>query len=239
MAITGGIIDTPKAATTNSTTSTSSSTSSTSTNSVQADQDKFMKLLVTQLQNQDPLNPMDNAAMTSQLAQLSTVTGINKVNATLDSLRTDMASANSQSAINLIGKGVLVAGKGIDLSTSTDAAGKTTSTSVFGIDLATAAANVSIAIQDSTGKTVRTMSLANADIGTYPITWDGLMDDKTTTAPAGKYTFTVTAQNGSTTLTDATPLQLAAVASVSTGSGGVKLNTSLGHFSMSDVKEVL
>jgi flagellar hook assembly protein FlgD len=74
-----------------------------------------MKLLVTQLQNQDPLNPMDNAAMTSQLAQLSTVTGINKVNSTLESLRTDLASPVA-TAINLIGKGVLVAGKGIDLS---------------------------------------------------------------------------------------------------------------------------
>jgi flagellar basal-body rod modification protein FlgD len=57
----------------------------------QADEDKFLKLLVTQLKNQDPLNPLDNAALTSQLAQLSTVTGINKVNATLESLRGDIA----------------------------------------------------------------------------------------------------------------------------------------------------
>jgi len=229
-----GIIDTPKAAATNSV-ATKTTTDATS---VQADQDKFMKLLVTQLQNQDPLNPMDNAAMTSQLAQLSTVTGINKVNTTLESLRTDMAASQSQSAINMIGKGVLVAGKGITLSSSTDDAGKTTSSSVFGIDLASAAQNVAITIQDSTGKTVRTMSLTNADVGTYPISWDGTTDAKTT-APAGSYTFTVTATSAGNTLTDATPLQLAAVASVSTGSGGVKLNTSLGQFTMSDVKEVL
>ena len=50
------------------------------TDSVPADTDKFMTLLVTQLKNQDPLNPMDNAQMTSQLAQLQTVTGINKLN---------------------------------------------------------------------------------------------------------------------------------------------------------------
>ena len=234
-----GIIDTPPAAAqVNSTTSTSNT--STSTDSVSADQDKFMKLLVTQLQNQDPLNPMDNAAMTSQLAQLSTVTGINQVNATLQSMQADQQAAQSTSAIGLIGKGVLVAGSGIQLSSSTDSdTGVTSSTSVFGFDLASAAQNVTIAIQDSTGKTVRTMSLNNADVGTYPITWDGKEDDGTTTAPAGKYTFTVTATSGGSTLTDSTPLQLAAVASVSTGSGGTKLNTSLGQFTMSDVKEVL
>ena len=228
-----GIIDTPKAATTNAT----DTKTTTSTDSVQADQDKFMKLLVTQLQNQDPLNPMDNAAMTSQLAQLSTVTGINKVNSTLESLRTDIASTQSSTAINLIGKGILVEGKGISLNSSTDADGKTTTSSVFGVDLPSDAQSVTINIQDKSGKTVRTMSMTNAEAGTYPITWDGTTDAKTTAA-AGEYTFTVEASNAGKSIT-ATPLQLAAVASVSTGSGGVKLNTSLGHFAMSDVKEVL
>jgi flagellar basal-body rod modification protein FlgD len=228
-----GIIDTPKAATTNAVDTSTTKT----TDSVQADQDKFMKLLVTQLQNQDPLNPMDNAAMTSQLAQLSTVTGINKVNSTLESLRTDIASTQSSTAISLIGKGILVEGKGIELNSSTDKDGKTTSSSVFGIDLPSDAQLVNIEIKDSTGKTVRNMSMTDAEAGTYPITWDGTTDAKTD-AKAGSYTFTVTATNAGKSVT-ATPLQLAAVASVSTGSGGVKLNTSLGHFAMSDVKEVL
>nr|WP_315253688.1 flagellar hook capping FlgD N-terminal domain-containing protein [uncultured Duganella sp.] len=228
-----GIIDTPAAV--NSTTTTKTTTS---TDSVQADQDKFMKLLVTQLKNQDPLNPMDNAAMTSQLAQLSTVTGINKVNATLESLRGDVANTQSATAISMIGKGVLVEGKGITLSSTTDEAGKTTSSSVFGIELASDSQAVVIEIKNAAGKTVRTMSMTNAEAGTYPITWDGLMDDKTTTAPAGDYTFTVSATTAGSKLT-ATPLQLAAVASVSTGASGVKLNTSLGHFSMSEIKEVL
>ncbi|MYM82996.1 flagellar hook assembly protein FlgD [Duganella sp. FT50W] len=227
-----GIIDTPAAV--NST----PNTKTTSTDSVQADQDKFMTLLVTQLKNQDPLNPMDNAAMTSQLAQLSTVTGINKVNATLETLRGDIASTQSATAIGLIGKGVLVEGKGLTLSTTTDADGKTSSSSMFGIELPSDSQAVSIEIKNATGKTVRTMSMTNAAAGTYPITWDGLMDDKSTTAPAGNYTVAVSASNAGSKVT-ATPLQLAAVASVSTGAGGVKLNTSLGHFSMSDIKEVL
>ncbi|OFA07817.1 flagellar hook assembly protein FlgD [Duganella phyllosphaerae] len=232
-----GIIDTPKTVTTNSV-ATSSSTSTTSTDSVQADQDKFMLLLVTQLKNQDPLNPMDNAAMTSQLAQLSTVTGINKVNATLESLRADQASAQSMTATNLIGKGVLVAGKGIELSTATAADGTKSNTSVFGVELGSPADIVDINIIDKTGKTVRTMSMKSADAGTYPLTWDGTKDDKTV-AEAGSYTFTVKATTGGKALDNATQLQLAAVASVSTGSAGVKLNTSLGHFTLAEVKEVL
>ena len=232
-----GIIDTPKTVTTNSV-ATSSSTSTTSTDSVQADHDKFMLLLVTQLKNQDPLNPMDNAAMTSQLAQLSTVTGINKVNATLESLRADQASAQSMTATNLIGKGVLVAGKGIELSTATAADGTKSNTSVFGVELGSPADIVDINIIDKTGKTVRTMSMKSADAGTYPLTWDGTKDDKTV-AEAGSYTFTVKATTGGKALDNATQLQLAAVASVSTGSAGVKLNTSLGHFTLAEVKEVL
>lgn len=237
MSTVGGIIDTPVTTTTNSTT-TSTSTSTTSTSDVAADQDKFLKLLVTQLQNQDPLNPMDNSEMTSQLAQLSTVTGINKVNATLEAMQADQATAQSMTAINLIGKGVLVAGKGIELSSSTATDGTVTNSSVFGVDLASAAESLTIEIKNSSGTTVRTMSMTNVDAGTYPITWDGTTDSNTTAA-AGSYTFNVTATSGGSTLTDATPLQLAAVASVSTGSTGVKLNTSLGHFTMSDVKEVL
>jgi flagellar basal-body rod modification protein FlgD len=228
-----GIIDTPAAINSINTTTTVDAT-----DDPQAEQDKFLKLLVTQLKNQDPLNPLDNAALTSQLAQLSTVTGINKVNATLESLRSDISSTQSSTAINLIGKGVLVDGNGIVLSSSKGEDGKTIRSSVFGVDLASDSQSVAIVIVDSGGKTVRTMNMTNAEAGTYPITWDGTMDDGTAAAPDGKYTFSVTATTGGNALAS-TPLQLTAVASVSTGSGGVKLNTPLGHFSISDIKEVL
>jgi flagellar basal-body rod modification protein FlgD len=125
---------------------------------------------VTQLKNQDPLNPLDNAALTSQLAQLSTVTGINKINATLESLRSDIASGESSNAISLIGKSVLVEGKGIILSSSTGPDGKNSSDSVFGIDLPSTAQSVAIQIKNSAGKVVRNLSLTNAEAGSYPIT---------------------------------------------------------------------
>ena len=98
--------------------------------SVQADTDKFMTLLVTQLKNQDPLNPLDNAQVTSQLAQLSTVTGVNKLNATLETLKSSYQSSEAMQATNLIGHGVLVEGKDVQLS-----GGK----SILGVELATPA----------------------------------------------------------------------------------------------------
>jgi flagellar basal-body rod modification protein FlgD len=228
-----GTIETPAAVN-----STSNAVSATGNDDNQADEDKFLKLLVTQLKNQDPLNPLDNAALTSQLAQLSTVTGINKINATLESLRGDIASSQSSNAISLIGKGVLVEGKGIILSSTTGPDGKTSSASVFGIDLPSTAQSVAIQIKDSAGKVVRNLSLTNAEAGSYPITWDGSTDDGTTVAPDGHYTFSVSATTGGSQLS-VTPLQLTTVSSVSTGGGVIKLNTSLGHFSIGDIKEVL
>src|SRR6476646_9032411 len=70
--------------------------------SVEADTNKFMTLLVTQLKNQDPMNPLDNAQITSQLAQLSTVTGVNKLNTTLESLKSSYQSSEAMQATNLI-----------------------------------------------------------------------------------------------------------------------------------------
>ena len=61
-------------------------------------QDRFLKLLTTQLKNQDPLNPLDNAQMTSQLAQISTVDGIEKLNATLQKLLASSVDAEAMQA---------------------------------------------------------------------------------------------------------------------------------------------
>jgi len=229
-----GVGDTT-AAQVNSTTTTQSTSNNTD---IGADQDKFMTLLVTQLKNQDPLNPMDNAAMTSQLAQLSTVQGINQVNTTLEALRSDQASQQSVQATNLIGKGVMVAGNSMTLSTSKASDGTSVSGAVFGYDLASPADDVSVQVIDKSGAVVNTIDLGSGKIGSYSQAWDGT-DSNKKQLPDGDYTFKLTATSSGKTLTDATALSLAAVTSVSTGSGGTKLNTSLGQFVMSDVKQVM
>ena len=202
--------------------------------SVQADTDKFMTLLVTQLKNQDPLNPLDNAQVTSQLAQLQTVTGVNKLNETLETLKSSYQSTEAMSATNLIGHGVLVEGSSLTLT-----GGK----SVFGVELATAADNVQVIVTDPrTGKDVATIELGAAEAGAMPLAWDGSSDSvDAATLADGKYGFRVVASRGGQTLTDVKALTLDTVASVSTNSkDGVKLNLAgKGAITLADIKQVL
>lgn len=176
-------------------------------------QDRFMKLLVTQMKNQDPLNPMDNAQVTSQLAQLSTVTGIDKMNATLESLMGTFQSGQSLQATSMIGRGVMVAGEGLTLSSGVG---------LLGMDLKEPADKVVVTIRDQAGNAVKTMDIGKQDQGLIPLAWDG-MTDKGATAPDGSYKFDISATRG----TDKVPVDSMAVVevmSVSTGTGGVKLN---------------
>lgn len=212
----------------------------TATDSVQADTDKFMTLLVTQLQNQDPLNPMDNAQMTSQLAQLQTVTGVNKLNSTLESLKASYQSSESLAATNLIGHGVLVEGKDILLSKSQ---------AILGVELETPADKLQVIVVDpKTGKDVASMDLGAHEAGIVPIAWDGVPDPtkvdaegKPITLADGNYTFRVVASRGSEQLTDAKTLSFDSVASVTTNSkDGVKLNLpGKGAVTLADIKQVL
>lgn len=197
---------------------------------VEAEQDKFMTLLITQLKNQDPLNPLDNAQVTSQLAQLNTVTGINKLNETLASLKTDYQTSANMAATNLINHGVLVEGNSLQL-----VDGK----SLFGIELATPADQVTVEIKASGGKVVQTVNLKNVDAGVLPLSWDGKLEDGTTAAN-NNYTMSITATRGTETLTDAKTLEFGTVASISTGASGVKLNIpSFGQVTMDAIKQVL
>jgi flagellar basal-body rod modification protein FlgD len=208
--------------------------------SVEADTNKFMTLLVTQLKNQDPMNPLDNAQITSQLAQLSTVTGVNKLNTTLESLKASYQSSEALQATNMIGHGVLVEGNFVQLQ-----GGK----SILGVDLASAADNVQVIITDpTTGKDIETIELGKNAAGTIPIAWDGVVDPtklgtdgKPVTLKDGKYLFRVVATAGGETLKDAKALAFDSVASVTTSAkDGVKLNLpTKGVVSMADIKQIL
>lgn len=212
----------------------------TATDSVDADTNKFMTLLVTQLKNQDPLNPLDNAQITSQLAQLSTVTGVNKLNTTLESLKASYQSSEAITATNLIGHGVLVEGNYANL---------TGSKAILGVQLATPADNVQVIITDpKTGKDVQSIDLGPQQAGTVPLAWDGVPDPtkldsagKPVTLADGSYTFRVVATRGGQPLTDAKALAFDSVASVTTGGAdGVKLNLPVkGQVAMADIKQVL
>ena len=195
-------------------------------------QDRFMKLLVTQMKNQDPLNPLDNAQVTSQLAQLSTVTGIDKLNATLEALMGSFQSGQSLQAASMIGRGVLVPGNDVAL-----AEGK----GVLGVELTGPADKVAVTIRDSVGNAVRSMELGAHDLGVMPLFWDGKSDSGADVAD-GKYKFDVTATRANEK-TGATGLTFAEVRSVSTSSTGgnvARLNLAgAGDVSLADVRQIL
>ncbi len=192
-------------------------------------QDRFMTLLVTQMKNQDPLNPLDNAQVTSQLAQLSTVTGIDKLNTTLESLISNVQTGQSYQASSMIGHSVLVSGDKI--TTTADSGG------YFGVDLPTGADKMTVTIKDGNGTTVRTLTLGEQDAGVTPYVWDGI-NDAGEKAPAGTYKFEVSATTGSNAVI-ANTLGYAQVLSISNATTGIKLNLSnLDTVATSDVKEI-
>lgn len=208
--------------------------------SVQADTDKFMTLLVTQLKNQDPLNPLDNAQVTSQLAQLSTVTGVSKLNATLETLKSSYQSTEALQATNLIGHGVLVEGNKMGLYEGQ---------AILGAELDSAVDKLQVVITSAkTGKEVATIELGAQPAGVVPIAWDGIPDPtkvgedgKPIKLPDGTYTYKVVAMRGGEVVKDARPLAFDSVASVTTNAkDGVKLNLPVkGVVTMADIKQVL
>lgn len=203
-----------------------------STSNVDSEQ-RFLKLLVTQLNNQDPLNPMQNAELTSQLAQMSTVSGIEKLNSTLSGLVNQTGSNQVLQAASLIGYNVLSPGN--TLTTKEPEAGKDPATQAFAVQLPGTAADVDIKIVDATGKVVRTINGGAMTEGVNAVTWDG-KDDAGNVVPAGAYRFTVEATNGGTAVT-ATALTFSQVAAVKQGAGGVTLELSTGaSIGLSDVR---
>ncbi|HEX8988935.1 MAG TPA: flagellar hook assembly protein FlgD [Rhodocyclaceae bacterium] len=208
----------------------SSSTGSSGTGSATDIQDQFLKLLTTQLQNQDPLNPMDNSQMTTQLAQISTVQGIEKLNTTLQTLLGNTTETQTLQAAALVGHGVLVPGSSIAVASGSG---------YGGFDLAGAADKVTVTIKDSSGRVLRTLDLGSADAGSNMFTWDG-KDSSGNTVADGRYTFAVSATQGGNAVT-ATALSAGLVSSVvRNSSGGFTLDVgALGTFNFSDVREVL
>ncbi|MCP1118752.1 flagellar hook assembly protein FlgD [Robbsia andropogonis] len=194
-------------------------------------QNTFMRLLVTEMKNQDPTNPMDSSQMTSQLAQINTVSGIAGLNATMTSLAKQLNAGQQVQASNLIGKSVIANGHDIALEK-----GKA---SAFGVNLDAAAKDVQVKISDETGKVVRSMKVSGEQSGVNTLSWDG-KNDQGIALPDGKYSFKVSATNGDDPVS-AQALSQAKVESViaqPNGSAGLKLNNG-GTTSLSSVSQIL
>jgi flagellar basal-body rod modification protein FlgD len=209
---------------------TKSSTASTGTSTTQEAQDRFLKLLVTQLKNQDPLNPMDNAQMTTQLAQINTVSGIEKLNTTLGTLVDSFSSSQAMQSAGMIGKDVLVEGSKLALA-SGQAFG--------GVKLAGAADQVSLDILDAGGKILQTQKLGAREAGNFNFVWDGKTDAGAQMADGGNYKFAVTATQGGKKVV-ADPLQVGTVSALVRSNSGFLLDLgALGTIDFKNVQQIL
>lgn len=192
-------------------------------------QDRFLTLLVTQLKNQDPLSPMDNAQVTSQLSQINTVNGIEKLNATMGQLLDVFNNGQAMQAAGMIGKSVMVAGSTLSLQDGQ---------ALGGISLSGVADQVTIDIMDSAGRVVQTENLGPRQAGNFGFVWDGATAAETA-APAGNYSFKVTAKQGGESV-NATALQIGTVSAVTRTASGFQLDLGqLGTFDFKNVQEIL
>ena len=126
--------------------------------------DRFLKLLVAQMKNQDPLNPMDNAQVTSQMAQINTVTGIDKLNSTVAGLSAQFMQMQAMQGASLVGHDVIVPGSKLDI----DA---TTAVGQGGFEIQTPADAVKVEILAPSGAVLQTLNLGAQGAGMHSFDW--------------------------------------------------------------------
>lgn len=217
--------------------------SSSNGNSSKELQDNFLTLLIAQMKNQDPTNPMDNSQLTSQLAQINTLAGIERLNTTLGMISGQIDDSLSVNTSNMIGRGVMVPGNKILVATSEPDKVKSeaeTITTPFGFELVRDADSVIISIQDENGNIVREVDLGSILAGVSSFTWDGILNDGTV-APDGSYTFSVNASYDGQKVSS-TPLSYSVVYGVINSKVNNKVLLDLGilgSISIDEVRQIL
>ena len=191
-----------------------------------ASADRFLKLLVAQMKNQDPLNPLDNAQVTSQMAQINTVTGIEKLNSSVEGLNGQLTQQFAQmqalQGASLVGRNVIVQGSSLSVSEGVGQGG---------FDLASPADNVKVEILGPAGQVVDTLQLGAQPSGRHGFNWDASAAD-----PSAALRFRVTAKSGASVL-PVTPLMRDRVNAVSADGGTLTLElTNSGSVAYSDIK---
>lgn len=184
------------------------STAAAATSSTEELGDQFLTLLVAQMRNQDPLNPADGAQITSQIAQINAVSGINQLNETLAAITGQIETTQRLQASALIGKQVLVPGSQIKV-------GVDGAATAFGVDLGEAAARLTITITDNTGAVVYKTHYSDQVAGVQSFAWDGL-DASGAQVSAGRYQVAIAAEDRDGNAIAAQPLATGYVGGVVT-----------------------
>ncbi len=178
------------------------------------DQADFLRLMTTQLQHQDPLKPMDNSQMVAQMAQLSTVQGINDLNGTVKGFQESMSSDQILRGAALVGHEVLVPSTKLSLETEGGATGTVAAPS---------GGTVTIDITDANGVKVDQLSVPADAAGEVSFDWDGT-DADGKRMPPGSYTITATHTDSAGAQSKLNTYVQAEVESVTVGADGLYLN---------------
>ena len=189
----------------------------------------FLKLLVAQLANQNPLNPMESTEFTAQLAQFSSLEQLTNMNKNLDYLRLYQASINNAQAVNFIGKTVKASGNSINV--------KDGALNQIQFNLAGDAADVNVYVYDSSDNLVKTINCGSLSDGEQSIEWDGANDDGETVSD-GTYTFEVSATDANGETIEASTYMTVEVTGVAFKEGNAFLLAGDIEISMSDIIEV-
>lgn len=195
--------------------------------------ERFLTLLVAQMKNQTPTNPMDSSQVTSQIAQINMVSGINSLNSTLNSITQQIDTTQRLQAAALIGHKVLVPGNEISVGEDNDGNIVTTP---FGMELSKPAKEVTLSIINNLGEVVYQSTYANQSAGIQSFVWDGKDMSDAPVDPEGHYTVRIKAVGPDGQPVNAQPLAMGLVSGVVTSENGPKLD--LGPNGMATLDEV-
>jgi flagellar basal-body rod modification protein FlgD len=188
----------------------------------------FLRLMTEQLKNQDPLKPLDNAQFLGQLAQFSTVQGIDSMQGAMTAMASVMESDQALRAATLVGREALVDADSLTL---------TSGTGVRGEISAMTSGPMQVEVVDASGAVVRRMTIESPSAGNVPFEWDG-RDDSGAMAPSGRYSVRAAAGVGEDM--QALDVRVAAhVDSVSIEASGLVLNLAgLGSVPLSSIRRI-
>ncbi len=223
----------PTAATSSTSSASSSNTTAAGSNSALG-KDDFLKLLITQMQNQDPLNPMDGTQYAAQLAQFSQLEQLQNLNNSMtQSINANLTltqSINNTLASTLIGKDVKMGSSTV----SNDGQGSID----LGYNLPSNASSVSINIYDSMGNLVKSVDNLPTSAGDNKLSWD-FSDNNGNKLPEGEYTYKISAKDSSGNDITATPFTIGTITGIKFTDSGTQLIINNNAYQLSDVLEIL
>ena len=191
--------------------------------------DDFLFLLVTQLKNQDPLNPMSGTEFTTQLAQFSSLEQLQNINDNLSGLTGLQTAMQSGQALDYIGKTVVASGNTFQLRQGVPA--------TLAFDLPADAAGVYVNVYDATGALVRSVDMGATAAGSHLFSWDG-RDQNGVALPDGSYTAEIQAVAGDGSMLQVTTSVSGLVSSVAFREGRPVLIVGDREVAVSDVIRV-